>query len=91
MDKVRYYELGFYGWEILQGAWWLVRLRVLSGRRHLVKPNQLLFRRIAEGRSLSMAANPVNMIDLKHLEALVRQNRLGEERPARCMYQSTNQ
>lgn len=68
MDKVQYYEWASMGWKYCkvlgdcasQNPVW---------EEALVKLNQLLFRRIAEGRSLRMSANPVNLIDLKHLEA----------------------
>jgi hypothetical protein len=32
------------------------------------KLNQLLFSRIAEGRSLRVTANPINLVDLEHLK-----------------------
>jgi hypothetical protein len=34
----------------------------------LVKLNQLLLSRIAEGRSLRMTSNPINLVDLEHLK-----------------------
>jgi hypothetical protein len=32
------------------------------------KLNQLLFSRVAEGRSLRVTANPINLVDLEHLK-----------------------
>ncbi|KAF2818268.1 hypothetical protein CC86DRAFT_399349 [Ophiobolus disseminans] len=68
MNKVQYYEWASMGWKycnVLATA--ASQNPVWEEAR--IKLNQLLLRRIAEGRSLRTTINPIYLLDLKHLVA----------------------
>lgn len=63
MSKVQYYDWASMGWKYCNALSEAAARNPVWGEAR-VKLNQLLLRRIAEGRSLRTTVNPINLLEL---------------------------